>query len=180
MESISSTDRSTAITDSIYEELYPEIQKGLKRIEEKDAFTLGGSHLKSVEIAIVILKNGEKHSVSKELYQHKWSWIKAGAMTILAVILSLRAKSIMLIFVPMIYPAYNHRCSIYNREKAENLVKKSIKELVLSEGVSKEDIVQCAIKVNTADQKLFNRGGYWFNFEDKQETLCDHTFRKVS
>ena len=70
--------------------------------------------------------------------------------------------------------------STYSREKAENLIKRSIKELVLSEEFSKEEIVQCAIKVNTADSKLFNRGGYWSGFEDKQETLCNHNFRKVS
>lgn len=168
MESVSSTDRTVVISDSIYEELYPEIQEGLKRVETKDSFYEGLTRLKTVEIAIEILKNGEKQTVTKELYQHEWSWAKFGLSCLLAPI------------GPVIYQQYHYMSSTYSREKAENLIKRSIKELVLSEEFSKEEIVQCAIKVNTADSKLFNRGGYWSGFEDKQETLCNHNFRKVS
>lgn len=177
MESVSITDPSIAISDSIYEELSPEIQTGLKRVEAKDAFTEGTSRLKTVEIAIEILKNGETHTVTKELYQHEWSWVKWGGLFAFAVLV-INPK--IAFILPLGYQFYNGYCSTYSREKAENLIKRSIKELVLSEDFAKEEVVQCAIKVNTADSKLFNRGGYWFNFEDKQETLCDHTFRKVS
>lgn len=177
MESISITDPSTAISDSIYEELSPEIQTGLKRVEAKDAFTEGTSLLKTVEIAIEILKNGQTRTVTKELYQHEWSWAKWGGLFVVGVLFLPNFA----VALPAVgYQLYNRYCSNYAREKAENLIKRSIKELVLSEDFAKEDIVQCAIKVNTADQKAFNRGGYWFGLEDKQETLCDHTFRKVS
>ncbi|MCP5504560.1 MAG: hypothetical protein H7A41_05335 [Chlamydiales bacterium] len=71
MESVSSADHTVVISDSIYEELYPEIQEGLKRVETKDSFYEGLTRLKTVEIAIEILKNGEKQTVTKELYQHE-------------------------------------------------------------------------------------------------------------
>ena len=115
MESVSSAERSIAISDSIYEELSPEIQTGLKRVEAKDAFYEGLTRLKTVEIAIEILKNGEVRTVTKELYQHEWSWAKFGFSCILAPI------------GPIIYQQCHYISSTYSREKAENLIKNRLK-----------------------------------------------------
>ena len=161
--SIALTRRATmeAVSDSVYNDLYPQIKEGLERIESKPSFYMPfvsvGSRLKTVEVSMEILKNGERANVSKTLYQHEWSCWKD-------------------LLLPL-YRTDHYFKTSYSREKAQQLIKKTIHTLVTTENLAKENIVNCAIKVNTADQKVF-AWDYWFGYKDAQENICSYTFAR--
>ena len=133
MEQISAAGQDAFTAQAPYDEMMPEIETCLKKIEENPAFRLGNSRTRSVEIALRVLKNQKECTINKTTYQHEWSWL----------ICALSAFT----GLP-IYSVWHHYWTGYSKEKTLDLIKTTLTELLAQEDVIDSDLLSCVIKVN--------------------------------
>lgn len=164
------------MSDLIYEELHPRIEEGLKKFEKNAPLENWKRQLKTAEVSIQIFKNGEKRTISKELCQRKWSWSVFAASLSFA-FGGLSTSRLLAVVAVGGYCLYHFHGLIYSREKAERLIQRSVQELILSEGLAKDEVLQCAIKVKTSDL-MYSRTSLP-RLVESSESLCSHTFKVV-
>lgn len=163
MEATSSYDSVSFDINSIYEEILPEIENGLRHVEKDPEFKLGITRTKTIEIALRVLKNGEAHTYYKTLHQHQWSWSKFACCFLGAPL------------IPILYQQYHYYRSTYSKEKTLNLIQEAFKDLLINSDVSSRDLLNCVVTVNTANQSFFSRG-YWFCFKDSSQKFAPISF----
>jgi|GEM_PF-6858772 hypothetical protein len=148
---------------SIYENLLPEIECGLEKIEEDPAFLQERTRTSTIEIALTVLKNGKTTTYKKILHQHHWSWLTFG--------LSILGAPI----IPLLYLHYHGYRSTYSKEKTLDLIRDGFKELLTHESITDSDLLNCVIVTNTANPSFFS-WGYWLFFKDLSTEICSHSF----
>ena len=148
---------------SAYEDLLPEIESGLSKIEDDPAFLQGQTRTSTIEIALRVLKNGLTKTYNIKIHQHNWSWLKFGLSFLGAPL------------APILYQYYHYYRSTYSKEKTLDLIRDGFKELLIIENIADSDLLNCVIVVNTANRSFFS-SGYWSFFEDSSKEICSHSF----
>ena len=174
--------------DNIYGELRSKVEDGLVEIEGNPESW--DTKLKSVEIALTVLKNGVEQTVNMERYKsHCWNY-KADVLRVLgpaALTLLLRAPqiiSVITFFAGVVLNKtykmwYNDSCR-YSNIGAQILIRKTFNDLLKDDQVINSNLLKCTIKVNTANRNYEYLLDYWTFFKDYSTEVCSHDFSRGS
>jgi hypothetical protein len=173
--------------DNIYGELRSEVEAGLVKIEGNPESW--DTKLKSVEIALTVLKNGVERTVNMERYKSHWDYKAAvlRAFGPLALTLLLGAPSTIsaialiagVVLNKTYKMSYKDSCR-YSHIGAHIFIRNTFNDLLKDDQVINSNLLRCTIKVNTANRNYEYLFDYWTFFKDVSTEVCSHDFSRGS
>lgn len=143
MASIASSEIGLGDNFSLYKEMLPETNEILSQIAEDPEFC-AHTRIKTVEVALKVLRNGEPYFYRQIVHQHKWSW------PIFILLLPFAP------IAPALYIVYHSYQQSYSSQKIHDLVKKGLELDLLPTDV----LVSCTIKVTVGHNGIFKERSY--------------------
>ncbi len=151
-----------AIDSNFYNGMLENVKENLEKIESRPEFK-GLVVIDTVEIALTLLKDGEKITINKKLHQHEWSWLKYVFSWILPII------------GPKIYVLIRRNCSTYSQARTIQLIENIFQSIVENNKFSKDQVLSCEVQANLATHSLLAWGRYGYGWKDIPKTIFCYT-----